>query len=144
MSICGYQLGYKRKLQSYNTSAQMSLLVSLTALAHRIRKKKTNLDALKLASQDFQPSLDRGLQPLPCSLSDNIPQELFERFIDFLHDDWRSLSRCSIVCKAWFRACRFHLFRTLAVRPFGLYFDQSIDINCSIALRQSTFQCFNC
>ncbi|KAG7447428.1 uncharacterized protein BT62DRAFT_892499 [Guyanagaster necrorhizus] len=38
------------------------------------------------------------------------PPELCDRFIDFLHDDRKALKECSLVCRAWIPASRFHLF----------------------------------
>ena len=45
-----------------------------------------------------------------------IPPELSDRVIDFLHDDWRSLKACSLTCKAWLPASRFHLWNRVVLR----------------------------
>ncbi|TFK44090.1 hypothetical protein BDQ12DRAFT_672368 [Crucibulum laeve] len=39
-----------------------------------------------------------------------LPQELVDHIIDHLHDDPVSLSHCSLVCHAWLRTSRLHLF----------------------------------
>jgi hypothetical protein len=40
----------------------------------------------------------------------DFPQELIERIIDDLYDDEPSLIHCSLVCRAWLPATRYHLF----------------------------------
>jgi hypothetical protein len=112
----------------------MSSFASLATLAYRLQKKKRKLAKLSTASK---PDRYEGqLQPLPRTLSDSIPQELFERFIDFLHGDKNSLSRCSIVCRAWLPASRYHLFDPLILRPIQLNLGWSLHIDCSVALRE--------
>ena len=75
------------------------------------------------------------LRPLPHDLSDRIPQEIFELFIDFLHNDKPSLSNCSIVCRAWLPASRYHL--SLVVRPVRLNFGWGLDrVRCAVTLRE--------
>ncbi|KAJ7037698.1 hypothetical protein C8F04DRAFT_1256577 [Mycena alexandri] len=46
----------------------------------------------------------------------DLPQELTDRIIDDLHDDWRSLAECSLVCWAWVPASRFHIFSEITLR----------------------------
>lgn len=41
---------------------------------------------------------------------------MFDRFIDFLHHDSEALKACSLVCRAWIPASRFHLFEWLSFR----------------------------
>jgi hypothetical protein len=45
-----------------------------------------------------------------------IPPELSDRVIDFLHDDWSALKACSLACKAWLPASRFHLWNRVVLR----------------------------
>ena len=48
-----------------------------------------------------------------------IPPELSDRVIDFLHDDWAALKACSLTCKAWLPASRFHLWNRVVLRYSG-------------------------
>ena len=41
-----------------------------------------------------------------------LPPEVWERVIDHLSQYPRALSRCRLVCKAWYARCRFHLIVT--------------------------------
>ncbi|KAJ7255334.1 hypothetical protein C8J57DRAFT_607078 [Mycena rebaudengoi] len=45
---------------------------------------------------------------------DRLPPELHDRIIDHLHRDRRTLSACSLVCKAWQSSSRYHLFQNAA------------------------------
>ena len=40
----------------------------------------------------------------------DLPPELIDRIIDFLHLDVKSLARCSLVARSWISASQFHLF----------------------------------
>ncbi|CAA7268168.1 unnamed protein product [Cyclocybe aegerita] len=42
-----------------------------------------------------------------------IPQDLCEFIIDFLHADRRALAACSLVARSWLCASRYHLFRSI-------------------------------
>ncbi|RPD80461.1 hypothetical protein L226DRAFT_609355 [Lentinus tigrinus ALCF2SS1-7] len=42
-----------------------------------------------------------------------LPPELWDRVIDYLHDDKRVLKRTSLVCKAWRPSSQFHLFHDI-------------------------------
>ncbi|PCH43746.1 hypothetical protein WOLCODRAFT_164690 [Wolfiporia cocos MD-104 SS10] len=44
-----------------------------------------------------------------------IPQELCEFFIDYLHDDTRALSACSLTCRAWLLTARYHRFHAIII-----------------------------
>lgn len=48
-----------------------------------------------------------------------IPPELSDRVIDFLHNDWAALKACSLTCKAWLPASRFHLWNRVVLRYSG-------------------------
>src|SRR5271170_2648382 len=52
--------------------------------------------------------------PRPSSrlLMPRLPAELTDRVIDHLHSDRLTLARCSLVCKTWLPASRYHLFNT--------------------------------
>ena len=50
----------------------------------------------------------------------DLPQELIDVIIDFLHDDNTSLSSCSLVVRAWLAPSHFHKFRVLKVQEGGL------------------------
>ncbi|KAI0636457.1 hypothetical protein C8Q77DRAFT_1050271 [Trametes polyzona] len=45
-----------------------------------------------------------------------IPPELCDETIDYLWDDIDTLRACSLTCKAWLPASRFHLFRNVRLR----------------------------
>lgn len=77
-----------------------------------------------------------AILPLPKTLSDQIPQELFEQFIFYLSKDRRSLAACSTVCRAWFAVGRRYLFARLPIRPIFLRFGHEQVINTSVALRE--------
>ncbi|KAJ7889728.1 hypothetical protein B0H13DRAFT_1887841 [Mycena leptocephala] len=49
--------------------------------------------------------------PLSLDLLARFPSELYDCIIDHLHDDRRSLSACSLVCRDWHAASRYHLFQ---------------------------------
>ncbi|CDO73212.1 hypothetical protein BN946_scf185007.g267 [Trametes cinnabarina] len=46
----------------------------------------------------------------------NVPLELTDYIIDFLHEDARTLASCAVVSRAWIPAARFHLFRSIVLR----------------------------
>ncbi|GJE87620.1 F-box protein [Phanerochaete sordida] len=39
-----------------------------------------------------------------------LPNELSDYIVDFLHDDRQSLKSCSLTCRSWYPAARFHLY----------------------------------
>jgi hypothetical protein len=45
-----------------------------------------------------------------------LPTELVDIVIDFLHSDDETLEVCSLVCRNWLPASRFHLFGTVRVK----------------------------
>jgi hypothetical protein len=47
-----------------------------------------------------------------------LPVELTDRIIDFLHSQRRTLAICSLVCKGWVPASRYHFFQELRLNPF--------------------------
>ncbi|KAJ7592165.1 hypothetical protein C8J56DRAFT_781240, partial [Mycena floridula] len=49
----------------------------------------------------------------PNGIIGNLPQlplEMVETVIDHLHKDVKSLKSCSLVCKAWLKPSRYHIF----------------------------------
>jgi hypothetical protein len=44
-----------------------------------------------------------------------VPSEVFDTVIDFLHSDIPALKTCTLVCKEWLPASRYHLFSTISV-----------------------------
>ncbi|EMD35029.1 hypothetical protein CERSUDRAFT_125019 [Gelatoporia subvermispora B] len=44
-----------------------------------------------------------------------LPLELTDSIIDYLQEDVTSLKACSLACRAWLPACRFHKFRRMRV-----------------------------
>lgn len=43
----------------------------------------------------------------------NVPPELSDRIIDYLHDDEHALSACGLTCRSWLPRVRFNRFRDL-------------------------------
>ncbi|KAK7690551.1 hypothetical protein QCA50_005649 [Cerrena zonata] len=48
-------------------------------------------------------------------INSKLPPETVDRIIDHLFDDKPSLAACSLVCKQWEPAARFHLFHTITI-----------------------------
>ncbi|KAJ2962267.1 hypothetical protein NUW54_g14341 [Trametes sanguinea] len=79
----------------------------------RTRRTKPERDLASVISFPLYPSsiaLQRVLT-MP-----QIPLELTDCIIDFLHKDARALASCAIVCRAWTPAARFHLFRSIVLQ----------------------------
>ncbi|TFK41605.1 hypothetical protein BDQ12DRAFT_390264 [Crucibulum laeve] len=55
--------------------------------------------------------------PLPKALSEQIPQEVLEVVLEFLHNNRRALGVCSLVCSGWMPICRHQLFKKLHICP---------------------------
>lgn len=113
----------------------MSSFASLAFLVYRFQNKKRVLAKQSISGRTTGARREGNVQSLPRALSDSIPQELFERFIEFLRGDQHSLAVCSLVSRAWLPASRYHLFDPLIVRPIRLNCEWSLHINCSVALR---------
>ena len=47
----------------------------------------------------------------------DLPQEILDQVIDFLHDDKKALAGCSLVAHAWLHPARSHLFHRLRLQP---------------------------
>jgi hypothetical protein len=55
----------------------------------------------------------RSKMPFSSLPSWNIPQELLDYIIDFLHDDYSALTCCSSVSRQWHTSTRYHLFSSI-------------------------------
>ena len=85
---------------------------------------------------ETDPDHTRAVLSLPLGISERIPQELYERFIEHLCDDRVSLARCSLVCRAWWPASRYHMKRSLAVLPEVIVANaEALSANCACPLR---------
>jgi len=66
-----------------------------------------------------------------------IPLELTDRFIDFLHSDRYALAACSLVCKNWLPASRYHFFQitvlNLTTRNVAAFVELLNSPACTIA-----------
>ncbi|KZT04982.1 uncharacterized protein LAESUDRAFT_813848 [Laetiporus sulphureus 93-53] len=51
-----------------------------------------------------------AMRPLP-----QLPVEVWENVINHLWDDQYALAQCSLVCRAWYPPCRFHLHRKIMI-----------------------------
>jgi hypothetical protein len=50
----------------------------------------------------------------------HLPAELIDTVVDFLHDDEESLANCSLVCKEWVPATRYHIFNNLLLDRWNM------------------------
>ena len=53
---------------------------------------------------------------IPQSARPDLPLEMSDHIIDFLWDDVAALKSCTLTCKTWYPASRYHLRRHLVVR----------------------------
>jgi hypothetical protein len=60
------------------------------------------------------------MSPGTTSSLPRLPAELTDVVIDFLHDDEDGLANCSLVCKAWLPATRYHIFENLVLDPWSI------------------------
>lgn len=68
-----------------------------------------------------------------------IPTEIFERILDHLYDDVRTLKACTLVCWSWFTRSRYHLFADVQLdSPRIDEFLQCFDANTLRAVRGLT------
>ncbi|KAH0583500.1 hypothetical protein H2248_009127 [Termitomyces sp. 'cryptogamus'] len=113
-----------------------SRLVNRLMLLNRVRHNKV-LTTKSKADVAIRPFLTATT--LPISLSQEIPQELYERIIDHLHNDIMSLLACSLVCRAWVPASRYHLFKHCVVHPLRLTWpgERNVRVNCAVSLSVS-------
>ncbi|KAK0436766.1 hypothetical protein EV421DRAFT_1830825 [Armillaria borealis] len=82
-------------------------------IKNRIQSLEKENEKLRAENSDLWNEINKIKGP-------RFPPELFDRFIDFLHHDNEALKACSLVCRAWIPASRFHLFEWLSfdiVRP---------------------------
>ncbi|GLB34618.1 putative CNH-domain-containing protein [Lyophyllum shimeji] len=127
----------RHNLQAWYLNLCRKLRWMLTCLRVFSRKRATcaeQLEILFLDSICAIPTANASLAPLPTTLSARIPQELFERIIDHLHDEIPALLACCVVCRAWVPASRYHLFGRLLVRPLVLTLER-LQVNCAVSLQ---------
>ncbi|SJL11125.1 uncharacterized protein ARMOST_14528 [Armillaria ostoyae] len=72
-------------------------------IKNRIQRLEKENEDLRAENSDLWNEINKIKGP-------RFPPELFDRFIDFLHHDNEALKACSLVCRAWIPASRFHLF----------------------------------
>ncbi|KAH7928610.1 hypothetical protein BV22DRAFT_193926 [Leucogyrophana mollusca] len=61
-----------------------------------------------------------------------IPPEITDHIIDHLHEDAEALGTCSLVCKSWLPASRYHLFSIISLHPWKKdSFLRLLDSTCS-------------
>ncbi|KAJ6585998.1 hypothetical protein B0H19DRAFT_1250741 [Mycena capillaripes] len=70
------------------------------------------LDSLALPTESMQP---------------RFPSETRDMIIDHLHDDVPTLRQCSLVCKEWLPAVRFHIFSVVHLSLYSI--DQMLEFN---------------
>lgn len=44
-----------------------------------------------------------------------IPPEVIDYIVDFLHDDYKTLANCSLTCRSWLPRARYHKFSSMRV-----------------------------
>jgi hypothetical protein len=59
--------------------------------------------------------------PPPALSMPRLPTELTDYIIDFHYSDRKSLEICSLVCRNWLPASRFHLFKIFGVQQFNVH-----------------------
>ncbi|TFK32268.1 hypothetical protein BDQ12DRAFT_617414, partial [Crucibulum laeve] len=47
------------------------------------------------------------------------PRELIDMMIDFLHKDRQALKQCSLVCRGWVPATRYHLYGSWSISAYA-------------------------
>lgn len=59
------------------------------------------------------------------TMSPHLPPEIYDRILDFLHDDPKALAACSLTCRTWLPTTRYHRFRTTTIAwPYCSSFHQ--------------------
>ncbi|KAK0476176.1 hypothetical protein IW261DRAFT_1492350 [Armillaria novae-zelandiae] len=80
----------------------------------KIRRVKNRIQRLEKDNEDLRAENRDLWNEISKIKGPRFPPELFDRFIDFLHRDNEALKACSLVCRAWIPASRFHLFKRLS------------------------------
>ncbi|KAK0431289.1 hypothetical protein EV421DRAFT_1854452 [Armillaria borealis] len=81
--------------------------IEIGRIKNRIQSLEKENEDLRAENSDLWNEINKIKGP-------RFPPELFDRFIDFLHHDNEALKACSLVCRAWIPATRFHLFEWLS------------------------------
>ncbi|KAJ6482286.1 hypothetical protein C8R47DRAFT_1133546 [Mycena vitilis] len=55
-----------------------------------------------------------------------VPSEMSDMIVDHLHDDVPTLRQCSLVCKEWLPAARFHIFSVVNLSLYSI--DQMLEL----------------
>jgi hypothetical protein len=62
-----------------------------------------------------EPQLSNTIHVPGDTCTTRIPAEIIDSIIDFLHSDIHALGMCSLVCKSWLPASRYHLFHVVTI-----------------------------
>lgn len=132
-----------RNIEWHQQRLSVSALASVKNIAHRLRLKSAHWEAQPFhhppsnesqsQSRRRQPQFHSeqlstiaherysSIKPLSTELCDRLPIEIYERIVGFLFADRMALSTCSLVCRSWYYASRYHLFSGLKVIPTKLW-----------------------
>lgn len=69
------------------------------------------------------------LRPLNDDITDFLPVEIYESFLQFLQDDTKELRNCASVCRVWRRISQDLIFRNL-MRPHAVSVGIEAKVNC--------------
>jgi hypothetical protein len=86
--------------------------MSKTRHNHTYRRRRANRD-----HKAYSQPLTEPVSIVTLPTGTKIPPEIFDIVIDHLHNDLDALKVCSLVCKSWLPSSRYHLFRSLVVKP---------------------------
>ncbi|KAK0432409.1 uncharacterized protein EV420DRAFT_688299 [Desarmillaria tabescens] len=75
-----------------------------------IERIKSRIQSLEKENEDLRAENSDLWNEINKIKGPRFPSELCDRIIDFLHHDHKALKSCSLVCRAWIPATRFHLF----------------------------------
>ncbi|KAG6849533.1 hypothetical protein H0H93_007689 [Arthromyces matolae] len=116
----------------------LSALVKRLVLVNRVTKSfSTPTKGEEAITTPAANPNDTTATPLPIQLTRQIPQELFERIIDQLSNDPRSLAACRLVCRSWVPASGYHLFQHCVVLPLKLGWPAQSNVNEGVPLLQT-------
>lgn len=114
----------------------LASLVRKIIIGNRLSRKRPAIDSEQFLDDEFR-HLEPKVVPLPTSISDRIPQELYERFIERLRYDRTSLGKCRLVCRAWNIASRYYMHSLLTVLPSVIATNgESMHLNYAVPLRR--------
>lgn len=75
-------------------------------------------------------------------MASSLPSEIWETIIDHLYSSKTALLQCSLVCKSWLPACRYHLFASVVLGPENLHGFQSLISSGSCTVRNCVQELF--